>query len=180
MPPATTVAFALSPYTTTAYLYSDFQPTGADLTGAYSDVGVDTNYDGKYNTLWSAQASTSLLPEPTAWSAASGTARTASSPSASRSYSLTTGVQTATLEFDGVTIRAHGVDGPYKVAGSHFWMPAGQRWPSRLLSSRRPPTPTPTLKAAAPSAAPCAMRPARSSPVWSSMLRAGSAHRHHG
>ena len=45
--------------------------------------------------------------------------------SVSRGYSWTTGVQTATLEFDGMAISAHGANGPYRATGLSLLDAAG-------------------------------------------------------
>jgi len=110
------VAFVLEAYTTTvAYAYTDFQPGAAELTGSYSDAGVDTDGNGKYNYL-RLSAGVNVIT-PSLYNLV-GTLRDSQGNDitwASQSYTLTGGTQTATLDFDGLTIGSHGVNGPYTV-----------------------------------------------------------------
>ena len=108
------VAFAPAPYTTTAYLYSDFQPTGADLTGLL-DAGIDTNGNGKYDYLRLSAGLDVITPGAYTLVGFLSDRENSEITWASRTFTVPAGVQTATLDLDGLTIGAHGVDGPYTV-----------------------------------------------------------------
>ena len=108
-------AYSAAPYTTTAYARGDFQPTGADLTGALSDAGVDTNGDGRYNYLRLSAVLDVTSPGVYTLSADLAGGADLLIASASQAVTLPAGVQTATLDLDGITIGALGFDGPFTV-----------------------------------------------------------------
>jgi len=86
------------------------------LTGSYSDVGVDTDADGLYDSL---RLSVGIrVDKPAeygifAW-LEDGTGTEIAWASASTTEHV--GVHTVDLLFEGIVIRAFGVDGPYNVA----------------------------------------------------------------
>lgn len=122
------VAFALEPYTTTtAYAYTDFQASAAELTGSYSDAGVDSDGNGRYNHL---HLSAGVDVLTAGLYSLVGTLNDRDDNAitwASQSYSLTTGAHTATLDFDGLDIGSHGVDGPYTVTTLSLLDASGSR-----------------------------------------------------
>lgn len=110
-------AFALQPYTTTAYAYTSFQRGAAEPAGSYSDAGIDTNYNGKYEVL---RVSAGISATVGGAYSLMGTLSTADGREitwASQSYTLTAGVQTVALDLDGRAIGMTGVNGPYRVTG---------------------------------------------------------------
>ena len=110
-------AFALQPYTTTAYAYTLFQRGAAELTDSYSDTGVDTNYNGKYDVL---RASVGINVLTGSLYSLMGTLSTANGQEitwASKSYTLTAGAQTVALDLDGRAIGQTAVNGPYRLTG---------------------------------------------------------------
>ncbi len=88
----------------------------AELTGSYSDAGVDTDSDGLYDNLRlsaGVQVTDTATYNLVAWlenSVGTGIAW------ASTQMTLSPGIHTVNLYFDGLTIRASGIDGPYSVA----------------------------------------------------------------
>ena len=108
------VAFALAPYTTTAFLASDFQPTAASLTGTYSDAGVDTNGNSLYDKLRLTAGIDVLTPGAYRLvGALSGTDGVLAR--ASRDVTLQAGAQNAILDFRGLDISSQTANGPYTV-----------------------------------------------------------------
>ncbi|MBN1890572.1 MAG: DUF11 domain-containing protein [Thermoflexales bacterium] len=111
------VAFAAGPYTTTAYAYTDFQAGAAELSGVYSDQGLDTNSNSRYDILrLSTEVSVSL---PGVYSLV-GSLSADQGPalgSASAVYTLSAGLQALSLDFDGLPIGDSGFNGPYRLAG---------------------------------------------------------------
>ena len=110
------VDFALSPYTTTAYAYTDFERGSAELTGAYSDSGIDDDGNGYYDYL-RLSATVDVITGST-YSLVGWLYDINGNPIdwTSNSSMLSPGTRTMTLDFDGLAIGSHGVDGPYYVS----------------------------------------------------------------
>ncbi len=110
-------AFALQPYTTTAYAYTSFQRGAAEPTGSYSDTGIDANYNGKYDVLRVSAGISATTSGVYSLMGALSTAGGKEITWASRSYTLTAGTQTVALDLDGRAIGMTGVNGPYRLTG---------------------------------------------------------------
>jgi hypothetical protein len=98
--------------TTIAYRWVDFQPPQASFSGAYSDMGVDTNGDGRYDYLSVNIGVTVAMPqdyEVEAWLCDTNGNEIVE---ATNSSYLPVGNQTVTLSFDGSSINRHKVNGP--------------------------------------------------------------------
>jgi len=110
-------------HTTGSYLASEFDLSALTPTGKHSDRGLDLDGDGDYDVLRtsfevSSEVSGSVtlmgsLTEPPAPGEDYGTYV---ATGASDVVKLVEGVQTLSLDFRGVDIRRHGVDGPYFLA----------------------------------------------------------------
>ncbi|RLF35985.1 MAG: hypothetical protein DRN03_04260, partial [Thermoplasmata archaeon] len=103
-------------YNTSSYSYKNFERPLAEFTGVYSDYGLDTDGDGLYNYLvievgvnitnagiysiegWLYDSDQNYI----IW--------------ANNSTYLDVGSQLVTLDFDGIIIYRHGVDGPYNLS----------------------------------------------------------------
>ena len=103
-------------YTTTAYAYTAFQRGDAELTGSYSDVGVDTDGNGKYNLLRFTAGVNVFAPGVYSLVAALYANQDRTIAWASQTYTLTAGLQTVSLDFDGLAIGNSRVDGPYTLS----------------------------------------------------------------
>ncbi len=108
-------AFALQPYTTTAYAYTSFQRGAAEFTGSYSDVGVDTDSNGQYDVLRLSVGVNVLTGGTYKLAGALSTTEGRELTWSSQSYTLTVGAQTLLLDLDGRAIGESAVDGPYRV-----------------------------------------------------------------
>jgi len=100
-------------HTTSTYNYIEFEPPQASFSDNYSDSGLDTNNDGLYEYLVvnvgiNVAASGSYTLEGYLYDI-----NTAEIVIASNNSNLNSGFQLMQLNFDGATIREHGVDGPY-------------------------------------------------------------------
>lgn len=103
-------------YNTSTYTYTQFEKTKAEFTGSFTDFGVDTDGDGLYNYL-------SLNAEVDTDSSGvySISAHLLDSNSTeitwnSSTVNLTAGIQIISLNFDGISISNHKVDGHYMVS----------------------------------------------------------------
>jgi hypothetical protein len=100
-------------YTTSAYNYTDFQPL-IRLTGNYSDYGTDTDSNGLFDNL-TVEVRVMLANE----GYCVVTARLVDSIgeeiiwASNTSWLSANQSQTIQLNFDGISINKHGVDGPY-------------------------------------------------------------------
>jgi parallel beta-helix repeat protein len=103
-------------YTTASYSQDDFQHAAAQFNGVFSDQGKDTDHDGRYDYL-------TLSAEVDVFQAGSYTTtgylydeNEGLITWASDTSFWNTGSQTVYLDFDGVGIRQHTVNGPYDIS----------------------------------------------------------------
>lgn len=105
-------------YLTNAYLYTQFERPGAQISGPFSDSGVDSNADGLFDSLLVNIGLTA--DEPGSYFVRGNLLRADVSPPFSMNVSaavdLEAGLQSVSLAFDGGPIFASGVDGPYTVS----------------------------------------------------------------
>lgn len=110
------VAELTTPYTTSAYSYTQFEGAALALTGAGSAQGIDLNSNGKYDLLRVQLGLNVQNAGFYTWSArlrdSSGREITLSSGQGS----LPAGVSNIQLDFNGTAIGQNGVDGPYQVS----------------------------------------------------------------
>jgi len=100
---------------TNAYHWTDFQPSEASFSSAYSDMGVDTNGDGRYDYLSvniGVTVTRSQNYEVEAWLCDTNGNEIVG---ATNSSYLPVGDQTVALNFDGSSINQHKVNGPYSL-----------------------------------------------------------------
>ncbi len=103
--------------TSTSYDYREFQMADVFPTGTYADFGRDTDGDGLYNYLTievelNATAEGEYLIY---WSLHDSLGNPIAD--AENYAALSVGVQSVNLNFDGVSVYANGVDGPYILSG---------------------------------------------------------------
>ncbi|MFA5973838.1 MAG: rhodanese-like domain-containing protein [Lentimicrobiaceae bacterium] len=108
-----TVDFVLDAFSTKYYSYQDFKRTQAQFNNQFSDFGTDLDNDGRYNFMTVKVGVESIL---------SGTYKLVGHlydkndekvlTDENTSY-LYNGSNTMDLEFDGISLYQHGVDGPY-------------------------------------------------------------------
>jgi hypothetical protein len=105
-----------SAHTTASYNHAQFAHPGTvlDPTG-HSDHGVDLDGDGRYDYLVADLHVNADAPSSVTVSALlqDGSLRTVTE--ARKSVTLSSGTNTIALGFSGAAIRAHGVDGPFRV-----------------------------------------------------------------
>jgi len=102
-------------YTTSYYSFTDFDAPPADITGSYSNYGIDTDGDGKYNCL-AIDVWVNVKEAGTYWvygrlDDSNGKRITSEWDEA---Y-LSTGLQKITLKFNGYDIYRNGVNGPFSL-----------------------------------------------------------------
>jgi len=88
----------------------------AQLTGAYSEAGIDRNTDGQFESLHisvGVNVTTSAAYQVVGWLRSNTGANLVW---ANSSENLSPGVQQIKLDFNGSLLRLHGEDGPYKLA----------------------------------------------------------------
>jgi hypothetical protein len=103
--------------TTGAYDPSEFEHPGATLTGPYADSAVDGDADGRAEAL---RVRVGVMVEESGDYELHGTLVDAAGrrvAEAQTSHSPDPGTISLALDFDGGAIRAHGVDGPYRLTG---------------------------------------------------------------
>ncbi len=104
-----------SAHNTAAYPFTQFEGAGMALTGANSAVGVDTNANGKFDTL-RADIGVNV---PTAgsyqWSARLRDQTGREITLANNSGNLPVGVSSIRLSFSGSAIGSNGIDGPFTI-----------------------------------------------------------------
>ena len=101
--------------TTSAYNYTDFQTPLAEFTNSHSDYGTDTDSDGLYNNLTldvGVKVTTAGNYTLSGWLCDVNGSEIVESDK--DSY-LHIGNQTLQLNFDGLQIREHEVDGPFNL-----------------------------------------------------------------
>lgn len=110
------IDFVYDTYNTSAYSYTDFRSTSASLQDTYSDYGVDTNSDGLYEYL-------TIEVGVNVTTAGNYTLNgrlydcTGSEIAWTSNYSYAgAGNQSMLLNFDGISIYGHGMDGPYNLS----------------------------------------------------------------
>lgn len=94
----------------------DYIPVGAEFTGVFSDTGLDTDSDGFYNYLNVLAQINVTTGGPFNILAKLYDTDTNEITFVNESFILNTGVQWVALDFDGLAIREHGVNGPYTVS----------------------------------------------------------------
>jgi hypothetical protein len=99
--------------TTSAYSYTDFQPLPAQFNDNYSDQGNDTDSDSKYNYLTVKVGSVVTTPGNYAIQGQLYDADGDYIAWANNVLHLDPGDHMVELDFDGVAIYQHGVDGAY-------------------------------------------------------------------
>jgi hypothetical protein len=100
---------------TRAYQLSQFERPAILLTGNISDAGIDTNKNGRFDILRVSVEVDLLVAESYQWSARLIASNEQELALSSNSASLNVGVNTIILDFNGRTIGATGLDGPYFV-----------------------------------------------------------------
>lgn len=108
------------PQSTGAYSYTDFAPAGTSniqLTGVTSDEGVDTDGNGRFDVLRVEVEVALAQSDFYEWSARLVDANGTELDFDAQEGSLSAGLATITLEFDGEAIGNNNVDGPYAVRG---------------------------------------------------------------
>ncbi|MFX0197851.1 MAG: MarR family winged helix-turn-helix transcriptional regulator [Candidatus Hodarchaeota archaeon] len=108
--------YAKQPYTTHfSYRYTDFDPPGARLTGAYYDIGLDTDGDSTYNFL--AIIATLNVSEAGNYDVVVDLhARSGIHLVQNDTYGyLTEGLQNVTIWLNGAAIYKAASDGPYQL-----------------------------------------------------------------
>jgi hypothetical protein len=99
------------------YFYSSFyEPVQAEFTGSYFDQGVDTDGDGLYDYLTVSAEINVLTGGEFHIFARLNDQDTNEITWINEPLTLDAGVQSITLNFDGLSIRQHGVNGPYRVS----------------------------------------------------------------
>jgi len=94
-------------------LISNLEESSASFADSYSDYGVDTNSDGLYEYLTidvGVDVTTGGNYTTSGWLSGSDIA------CASATTYLAVGNQSVSLDFDGMTIYEHGIDGPYNLS----------------------------------------------------------------
>jgi hypothetical protein len=105
-----------SNYTTSAYSYTDFQVALAELSGFFSDRGTDTDSNGFYDYLTVDVGINVIATENYSIEGRLDDANSNDIVHAYCSSALYTGTQTMQLNFDGCSIRKHGLNGPYNLS----------------------------------------------------------------
>jgi hypothetical protein len=101
---------------TSEHFYMEFQKPKVEFTGVYSDFGVDTDGDGRYNYLAvSVGVDVREAGEYEIFAWLGDENREMIDYCSNESY-LSEGMQTVTLHFDGISIGSHDVDGYYMMA----------------------------------------------------------------
>lgn len=102
---------------TSAYSYTDFQQPSAFFRDIYSDYGMDTDGDGRYNYLTTGAEVNILIPGTyTILGWLSDSSEGSDIIWDSGDLYLDAGVQSMQLNFDGMAIYKHGTDGPYTLS----------------------------------------------------------------
>jgi hypothetical protein len=102
-------------YTTSLYNYIDFQTLPAEFNEMFSDHGTDTDGDGKYNYLTVEVEVTVATPGDYAITGRLNDCNGNYTVWSANHSFLDVGAQIVQLNFDGQTIRQHGVDGTYNL-----------------------------------------------------------------
>jgi hypothetical protein len=100
-------------YDTQIYAYTDFEHAGARFANTFTDSGVDTNGDGRYDYL---RIAVGVNVVDAGTYVVDGSLHDADGnfiAAARTALFLGAGAQTVYLDFDGRAINEHGVDGPY-------------------------------------------------------------------
>ena len=109
------VDFIQDAYTTAGYPVGDFQRPDLFLTGAFSDAGVDTDGNGRFDQL-DVDVEVNVRDAGTyEWSARLVDANGSEIGFDVQSASLSSGTNSISLSFDGQQIGGNGVNGPYFV-----------------------------------------------------------------
>jgi PKD repeat protein len=103
-------------HTTKAYALSQFEGAQISFSNIYSDTGVDTNGDGIFESL-QVNIGANIAKAGTYKFSASLEKGTDSITNAFTTVTLSPGSQSVALLFDGNTIGASGLPGPYNVRG---------------------------------------------------------------
>lgn|GEM_PF-2792775 len=105
----------MSLYNTSSYNYSDFQQPMAEFAGNYSDHGIDSDGDGKFNWL-STEVKLNIFVEGN-YSIAGWLSRNGSELiSAQNNSYLEIGNHSAILNFDGTELFKQRINGPYNLS----------------------------------------------------------------
>ena len=97
-----------------AFTISQFEGAQIQLSSIYSDIGVDTNGDGGYESLILNVGTNVISPGTYTLNAALYQSDTPLT-SASKTVSLSSGNQNVELWFDGITIASNELNGPYNI-----------------------------------------------------------------
>lgn len=100
---------------TNTYLVSQFQRRPLLLTGSFSEQGIDTNGNGKFERLRVTIQVDVLIAGSYDWTVKLSDAGFSQIDVAAGSGQLNAGLQNITVEFDGVKIGTAGVRGPYVI-----------------------------------------------------------------
>lgn len=112
-------------YSTSAYSQAAFESPAVLFNDTYSDIGVDTNGDGYFDYL---RVGVGVQVEESDTFLVDGSLHDAAGnfiASVQTELFLTAGSNIVNLDFDGLAIRAHGVDGPYRLLGLDIRVPSG-------------------------------------------------------
>jgi Chitobiase/beta-hexosaminidase C-terminal domain len=109
------LAALASSYQTTAYKFSSFEGPNIVLSGAGDAQGVDTNANGRFETLRVTLGITVKTAGSYSWSARLRDLTGAEIALAAGQGTLASGASNIVLDFDGLTIGQFGADGPYDV-----------------------------------------------------------------
>lgn len=119
------IDYAAQPYATKWYSTAQLAHAAAGLTGSSTDMGIDSNGNGKFDTL---SLSLGVYVERAGtytWNARLVDANDFEFGWSSATRYLNAGQQMVTVTFDGKAISAHGVNGPYYLKDFAFWGPSG-------------------------------------------------------
>ncbi len=112
-------------HSTNAYHRTDFDPMDVALTGSYSDIGIDTNADGMYNSL---QVNVGVAVQKAGTYTIIGQLEHSGSIAVARTItSLSMGGQTIGLDFDGQAIFSYRQNGPYQLRALRVEDASGNR-----------------------------------------------------
>jgi pimeloyl-ACP methyl ester carboxylesterase len=104
-------------YTTAPYSYLQFQHPNVVLTGTGTSTGIDTNGNGKFDTLRASFGVSIRNAGSYTWSARLADKNGTQIGLASNAGNLSVGLNMLTLEYDGTKIGSNKIDGPYYVKG---------------------------------------------------------------
>lgn len=123
-------------FQTPAFNYTDFEMT-LGFTGVNSATGIDTNANGKFETL---RITTSLKMPSSSSNSQVGASLIDSNgkviESVSGYYNLVAGINNISFNFDGIKINNNGVDGPYRIGNVSVNSYAGNIYVQNLFTTQ--------------------------------------------